>query len=598
MALSIPATTQAVLDALERDRPPTVDYEVADKLSGLHMADGLTDAERKGAWAEATPFHFMPAQESPWGTHYGPVASFTGADGSASHAPDLGQVDEEITEYWEQRSSDAPPNILSLRARYADVVWDLKRKAIGKPADASYARRAIDAYLDGVTAQLYKEPINAILASKRALELSLSLGEKERTTKCKRVMLKLFGENLEPLHIGAWSILFDSLTENKKVGLEPSELACLVEGLESMLRRSTTPGLGFDPFGAEAAARRLASYYERQGDKLEAQRAIRSYGEAFERLSVQADSMLAMAWLQPVYEEYKNRGMNEDADRVLVASAEKGKTVANELRRISVPVELTEAELDEFIKPLIEGPTRDALLRITASLMPKAGKVKELLEELKTRAPLMARIGVTRIVGDHFAAEAGSIEDDPEGRLIMQLAQHIDFYNFALNRALDQLWAKNGLEADTIMAALDESPVFTPERRPLLEEGVKAYVAADYTKAIHVIIPQIEQALRQLLILTGVFCTLKAARGWPVSPKKPTDDILRESTVTKTFGDDTRLYLQTLLADERGQNIRNNVCHGFATPAQFSRRMADQVLHALLTVSLVRQKAKEPDASA
>jgi hypothetical protein len=102
MALSIPATTQAVLDALETDRPPTVDYEVADKLSGLHRAEGLTDAERKGAWAEATPFHFMPAEESPWGTHYGPVASFTEADGSASHAPDLGQVDEEIIEHWEQ----------------------------------------------------------------------------------------------------------------------------------------------------------------------------------------------------------------------------------------------------------------------------------------------------------------------------------------------------------------------------------------------------------------------------------------------------------------------------------------------------------------
>jgi hypothetical protein len=594
MALSIPATTQAVLAALERDRPPTVDYEVADKLSGLHMADGLTDAERKGAWAEATPFHFMRAQESPWGTHYGPVASFTGADGSARHAPDLGQVDEEIVEYWEQRSSDAQHPVL--RARYADVVWDLKKPAVGKPADASYARCAIDAYLDGVTAQLYKAPINAILASKRALELSLTIGDKERTMKCKRAMLTLFGENLEPLDIGAWTILFDSLTESKKVDLEPNDLASLIEDLEGVLRRSTTPGPAFDPFGAEAAARRLASYYERRGDKAEAQRAIRSYGGAFEQLSAQADSMLAMAWLQPVYEEYKNRGMNEDAERVLVASAEKGKTVANELRRISVPVELTEAELDEFIKPLIEGPPRDALLRITASLMPKAGKVKELLEELKTKAPLMARIGVTRIVGDHFAAEAGSIEDDPEGRLIMQLAQHIEFYNFALNRSLDQLWAKNGLEADTIMAVLDESPVFTPERRPLLEEGVKAYVAGDYTKAIHVIIPQIEQALRQLLVLTGV-PTLKAARGG-LFHLKNLNDILRESTVTKTFGDDTRLYLQTLLADERGQNIRNGVCHGFATPAQFGRRMADQVLHALLTVSLVRQTAKEPDALA
>ena len=593
MALSIPATTQAVLDALEHGLPPTVDHEVAQRLSGLHVAERLTDAERKGAWAEATPFHFIPAKESPWGTHYGPLASFTEADGSASHAPDLGQVDEEIIEYWERRSSATQHPVL--RARYADVVWDLKKKAIGKPADASYARRAIDAYLDGVTAQLFKKPINTILASKRALELSLSIGDKDRTMKSKRVMLKLFSENLEPLHIGARTILFDSLTESKKVDLEPNELASLIEGLEGMLRHSTTPGPGLDPFGAEAVARRLASYYERQGDKAEAQRAIRRYGGAFERLSAKVDSMLAMAWLQPVYEEYKNRGMNGDAERVLVASAEKGKTVANELRQVSVPVELTEAELDEFIKPLIEGPPRDALLRITKSLMPKAGNVAELLKELKTKAPLMARIGVSRIVGDHFAAEAGSIEDDPEGRLIMQLAQHIDFYYFALSRSLDQLWAKNGLEADTIMAVLDESPVFTPERRPLLEEGVKAYVAHDYIKAIHVLIPQIEQALRQLLILTGV-PELKSARGG-LFHLKNLNDILRESRITNALGYDTRLYLQTLLADERGQNIRNNVCHGLATPAQLGRRMADQVLHALLTVSLVREEAKESDAS-
>lgn len=43
-----------------------------------------------------------------------------------------------------------------------------------------------------------------------------------------------------------------------------------------------------------------------------------------------------------------------------------------------------------------------------------------------------------------------------------------------------------------------------------------------------------------------------------------------------------RLYLQTFLADERGQNIRNPVCHGFAVPAVFNYRLADQALHALL----------------
>jgi hypothetical protein len=66
MALIIPVTTRSILDAFDAGRTPTVEYEIADKLSGLHNADGLSDAERKGAWAEATAFHFIHLEESPW----------------------------------------------------------------------------------------------------------------------------------------------------------------------------------------------------------------------------------------------------------------------------------------------------------------------------------------------------------------------------------------------------------------------------------------------------------------------------------------------------------------------------------------------------
>jgi len=302
--------------------------------------------------------------------------------------------------------------------------------------------------------------------------------------------------------------------------------------------------------------------------------------------------MLAMGWLQPVHDEYKNRGMNEDAARVQTASAEKGKNIASDLKEIRVPIGFTDEQIEQLVKDLTQGSPRDALLRIARELIPKTGKIKALLQELLTAAPLMARIGVTRVVGDHFAAYAGSIEDDPEGRLIMQLAQHLEIFNLFLNKSLDQLRSTTELTADTIMEVLDESPVFTPERRPLLEEGINAYLAGDHTKAIHVIVPQIEQALRQLLTLMRV-PTLKSGRNGTMQLKN-LNDILREPAIKECLGEDVRLYLLTFLADERGQNIRNNVCHGLAAPLQFNQRLADQVLHALLTVSLVRQKAAEP----
>jgi hypothetical protein len=227
-------------------------------------------------------------------------------------------------------------------------------------------------------------------------------------------------------------------------------------------------------------------------------------------------------------------------------------------------------------------------LRIAVRFIPNTDHIRAFLQELLTTTPLMARIGVTRIVGDHFAAQAGSIEKDPEGRLIMQLAQNLDIQNVFLQETLKQLRNKHTITADTILAVLDESPIFSAERRPLLKEGIQAYLDGDHTKAIHVLVPQIEQALRQLLSLTGAQ-TLKTGRNGMVQLKN-LNDILREPTIKTSLGEDLRLYLLTFLAEERGQNIRNNICHGLASPEQFNQALSDQVLHALLAVSLVRRQ--------
>jgi hypothetical protein len=591
MALTIPAATQAVIDEFEASNQPTVDYEIAEKFGGVMRMDGLSLDERKGAWAESTPFHLRPSEDSPWGTYCGPIAVLTKPDGTPSYVPDIAEVDHEILAHWETRAEAAENPVL--RARYADAVWDLKKKTIGTSPAIAFAHRAIDAYLDGIAAGSYKEPlVHAIQAGKRALELALSIADIERTKRSRDALLGLFNMALKPLHIGAWSMAYDALTESKKTGLTEEETAHLIAGLEQMLSECSTAGERFDPFGAEAAARRIAPFFERQGRKEDAQRVIRTYGGAFEHISREANSMLAMGWLQPVHDEFMNRGMNEDAERVMATLAERGKTVAGELKQIRVPVELKEEEIRQFIENLTQGSPRDALLRIARELIPKTGNIRAILQEMLTKTPLVACIGVTRIVDGRFAAQAGSIEDDPEGRLIMQLAQHIDFYNSFLSQALEHLRKTAEITTDLVLSVLYESPVFAAERRPLLEEGIAAWLAGDHAKAIHVILPQIEQALRELLSLMGV-PTLKSGRNGTVQVKN-LNDILREPAIKQALGDDVRLYLQTFLADERGQNIRNLVCHGLAAPALFNYRLADQALHALLTVSLVRAKAPEP----
>src|SRR5262249_54041851 len=98
---------------------------------------------------------------------------------------------------------------------------------------------------------------------------------------------------------------------------------------------------------------------------------------------------------------------------------------------------------------------------------------------------------------------------------------------------------------------------------------------------------------RQLLAFLEV-PILKAGRNGLMQIKN-LNDILREQAIKAALGEDLRLYLQTFLADERGQNIRNNVCHGLTPAPQFNQRLADQTLHALLAVSLVRKTISAKD---
>ena len=413
----------------------------------------------------------------------------------------------------------------------------------------------------------------------------------QRMNACKEAIITSLEATNESRQIGNWALAIDEILRNKKLGLTPDGTARFVAGLERLLAVCTTTGSDqFDPWAAEAAARVLASHYDRNCQKDEAYRVIRVYGTAFEYLAANASATFAMGWLQPIFEEYRSRGMTADADRVLRAYTEKGKHAAEDLKTIHAPVEIPAAEFEQFLDLTSQGTPRECLVKIAVRFIPKVGKIRDLLQEMLSRAPILARIEVTRIVGDHFAAQAGSIETDPDGRLIMQLAQYIDGEDLFLIPALQRIRERHSLDAPTILSVLGESPIFDPERRALLEDGVQAYLAGDHVKAIHVLIPQVEHTLRRLLTLLGV-PTLRAGRNGTLQVKN-LNEILREAAIQNALGEDLQLYLLTLLADQRGQNIRNVICHGFATPVHLNQRVSDRVLHVLLTLALVRERPK------
>lgn len=584
----LPAPVLSVLNTVESTREPLRESEVASRLSRLQFAVDLPDPERDGARAETTAFNLWPSDQSPWGTHFGPFFSAIRPDGAPYQVPDLADIDDEVIAHWEDRSVVARHPVLE--ARYADAVWDLKQRATNKRPDISVAHRAVDAYLDTIKQRLCPEPlIVPIHLCERALTIALSISNTLRIQRSKEVLLDLFAKSQEPGHMGCWCIAYDALIGTRKVGLTTEEQRCLIAGLERMLKACSTDGEpAFDPLAAQAAAERLARHYERQGAKTAAKRVIRTYGMAFEAVAAKADPALALAWLQPVHDDYFNRGMNDDATRVRKASSEKGKDVGQSLKRISAPVTITHVELREYVEAVTAGTLREALLRIARYSIPDLASTRGRIVSSRKEFPLTSLFQTLKIVDDHIAVRAGTPEEDLDSHIILQLAQELPIHNYFLTESIQHLRHTHDVTTPAILDVLYESPVFELEQRPLLTEGIQAYLDGDHVKAIHVIIPQIEASLRRLLKLTGQ-SHLKSGRNGTMQVKN-LNDILRESAIKKSLGDNITIYLLCLLADERGLNIRNNISHGMAHQRTFTQETGNQVLHALLTLALIRQQ--------
>jgi Domain of unknown function (DUF4209) len=139
--------------------------------------------------------------------------------------------------------------------------------------------------------------------------------------------------------------------------------------------------------------------------------------------------------------------------------------------------------------------------------------------------------------------------------------------------------------------------VFTLRFRGIIKLDVEAYFSGDHPKAIHLLVPQIENALRFLLNLTGRPPN-KPRRGVQSSmaEKTLTDILEHEPIIKEKFGAAAHLYLVAFLADPRGRNIRNRRSHGLMAAEEFNRGISDRVLHTLLMLGTIRRNEKAATA--
>ena len=370
----IPDWLQPTLAHFEGRTDPFMEVEVGEAIAATKPQEGdPSEEERKVLLAEHSAFMFVGRHEgdSVWGTHFAPIFEGTRTDGTKIRMPDVEALDGETVGHWKVRAT-ASANPL-LRARYADCVWDLGKVISGEKPPHEFALIATDAYVEATVTRLYKSEISGVWWLARALDLAKRLKDQPRVSRIVEAILALRDHIFNPAHVGIWIAPFDLLYEGKDLLTEAQE-SKIITDLESTLAIVSSRTSGhFDPFGAQAAAERLAKHYNRRGERDQVHRVIKAYGGAFEAIAKDASPMLATAWLQPVVERYEQAGLKVEANEAQLLSIEKGKHIADDLKQYGVEIEIRQEDLDGIVaKLLTEGDFELSLKKIAHYFIPRA----------------------------------------------------------------------------------------------------------------------------------------------------------------------------------------------------------------------------------
>jgi lysyl-tRNA synthetase class 1 len=601
--LKIPDWAQDVLASYDNQAEPRQEVEVADSLAAARKLQGdQSDDDWHGFIAEWSAFMFdgITGKESVWGTYFSPMMSAKKSDGSDFLSPDIKNLDAASVAHWEARAKNCRNPMM--RARYADLVWDLKRAITGERPNVEFVRVAVDSYLEAADKKLYPMEMFGIHWLKRALELSLSINDADRVKRVVDFMFQFYDREAKVKLSGTWLFLFDYLYGTK--GVTPEQESRVIANLETMFAQVTdiqpsSTGVyeTLDPWAAEAAAQRLAQHYRSKNDKSNVERVILAYGKAYESMARQANPMLATAWLQPVIERYEQEGLKQEAEKLQILAGEKGKDISSDLKTITVQSDVKQEDVGKLVENLLgSGNLRTSLGHVAHYFIPEVNDTRNLLERQRADAPFLSMTPLNIIdTGGSTTAKIGPIDEDFEGRLHHQLAQTIGFYQPFLEYVLTKLRERYAPTIEDILNFLCESPLFADSKDGLLRDGLEAYQQNDFVKAIHVLVPQVEHILRNFLGRLGI-PTRKTVRNHPgITDAKNMNDVLADDRMKERLTENLWRYLAVVYVDRRGLNLRNDLAHGLVPRDGFKRRIADRVFHTLLALSLMRLSQQKPE---
>lgn len=577
--LVVPANIERVIQEFDQKTSHFNELEVQSALAQSRSSlQEPSEAENHGAWAEILAFSLTTNlhKGSPWGTHFGPIASLKDEAGKVFYRPDIQSADKSVLDHWKQRAVTV--NHPVLKARYADLTWDLCEVICGERRDPDMARTAIDAYI--VSAAAPTDAFDRFESTLRALDLAGLIRDNVRIEQALSYLVHLHGEAVAKRE-GPWWLAFERLIFDKRLGVDEATKRKLVEDVERLVlhHSNTADAQHFDPHATESAAKLLIRYYARVGQTDDVKRLHRTIAQTFEHFASLGNAMVASSALQTAVNAYRKAGLPEESKRARVLMQEKTSRSREEMATFETNFSVPRAKIEQFVNSIVDDDLGRSFVRFASHFLTNKRDLEKEVQDLAQEAPLQAHMSQNIIADDHVVAVIGSVEEDLPGRTLRHAVTSLNFAGIWMQAALDRMIERHKLTTHHFVGWANRLELY--DDLTFLIEGVQSWFEGDFTKAVHVLIPQVEHGL------LGIVGQLNK----PTTKQHPTvagasvvismGDILYSPELTEALGPDLALHLLTVYADPRGMNLRNRVAHGLIKPASTDEHLVRLLIHTL-----------------
>jgi len=300
-------------------------------------------------------------------------------------------------------------------------------------------------------------------------------------------------------------------------------------------------------------------------------------------------ALIRTALLHDALTAYQRLGMSAHLERVKRLLHEATQTAEGELKSVSSSYEISREEVERSVDAIVELGKRIGdhghlqVLAINPSLWPDWEDIRRQTQEFKKEFPLQFLFRQMHIGPDGQPIPRPTDPDaeqfhDESAVYLRGLQIVLQIISTRIAILIERrLWS-----AELLIETIMESPVFEGSG-PAIRSGVEAFDAKRYWDALHVLIPQVERAVRRLAHTMGAdVYTFESNTGrlrW-----KSLDQALALPVVQQALNQirpSLAQELELLLVDPIGGNLRNDVAHGVLNPDE------EPYGHALLTMLIL-----------